>query len=238
MGGQQTMTIGIGRRVIIFLTRLVTWFNKNQRVSIRAEPVKVNLGSGLAVAKGWVNIDGSLNALLSTWPSLFLRKLYRFSDAHQWYSQEEYIKILKENVFVQHRLDYGVPFKTESIDYLYSSHMLEHLFPEDATALVTDMYRALKTGGRLRLAVPDLEHAIGLYQTGQKEAALRYFFIPSRSELFDQHHYMYDFELLKRLLESAGFREIERCSFQVGKVPDIQHLDNRPEETLFVEAGK
>jgi predicted SAM-dependent methyltransferase len=202
------------------------------------DPVKVNLGSGLVVAEGWINVDGSLNALLSTWPTILLKRLYRFSDVHQWYSRADYIKILKENVFVHHRLDYGVPFESESIDFLYSSHMLEHLFPEDATLLVSDMYRALRKGGRLRLAVPDLEHAVRLYENGQKETALRYFFIPSRSELFDQHHYMYDFDLLKRLLESVGFREIERCSFQVGKVPDIQKLDNRPEETLFVEARK
>lgn len=232
------MTIGIGRQVITLLNKFTTWIKQNQVVSVHAESVKVNLGSGLAVAEGWINIDGSLNALLASWPTIFLKKLYRFSDAHQWYSCAEYIKILKGNTFVHHRLDYGVPFKTETIDYLYSSHMLEHLFPEDAKRLVADMYRALRKGGRLRLAVPDLEHAIDLYQKGQKETALRYFFIPSRSELFDQHRYMYDFELLKGLLQSVGFREIEKCSFQVGNVPDIQKLDNRPEETLFVEARK
>jgi len=226
------------RQVIASLNRLATYLKKRQIVTLSPGPVKVNLGSGLSVAEGWINIDGSLSALVSTWPMIILKECYRFSDVRQWYSREEYIRILKGHRFVHHRLDYGVPFKNESVDYLYSSHMLEHLFLEDARILLTEMYRALKQGGRIRLAVPDLEYAFGLYQTGEKEKALSYFFTPIRSGVFDLHNYMYDFDLLSRLVASVGFLEVEKCSFRVGKVPDIEKLDNRPEETLFIEARK
>jgi len=40
------------------------------------------------------------------------------------------------------------------------------------------------------------------------------------------------------LLEKAGFAQIERMTFREGNVPDIDILDNRPDETLFVEARK
>jgi len=225
-------------KAIGLLNQWMAWIKRKQIVSVQREPVKVNLGSGLSVAEGWINIDGSLNALVSRWPTMILRACYRFSDVRQWYSREEYIKILKENRFVHHRLDYGIPFKSESIDYLYSSHMLEHLFLEDAKILLMEAYRSLKPRGIIRLAVPDLEHAFGLYEKGEKEKALSYFFAPIRSAAYEQHHYMYDFDLLKALLESVGFGGVEKFAFQVGKVPDVEKLDNRPEETLFVEAKK
>ena len=49
---------------------------------------------------------------------------------------------------------------------------------------------------------------------------------------------MYDFDLLRDLLRVAGFDEVARRAFREGVVSDIETLDNRPEETLFVEARK
>ena len=100
------------------------------------------------------------------------------------------------------------------------------------------MYRVLKKDGIVRICVPDLEYAISLYQKGHKEQALHYFFTTSKSGYFSRHQYMYDFDLLRRLLEKTGFTKIERCLYREGKTPDIDALDNRPEETLYVEASK
>lgn len=36
---------------------------------VRDGLVKINLGCGLRVASGWLNIDGSLNALIASWPN-------------------------------------------------------------------------------------------------------------------------------------------------------------------------
>jgi predicted SAM-dependent methyltransferase len=36
--------------------------------------------------------------------------------------------------------------------------------------------RVLPSGGVLRVCIPDLEHAVKLYNEGQKEEALRFFF--------------------------------------------------------------
>jgi ABC-type transport system substrate-binding protein len=49
---------------------------------------------------------------------------------------------------------------------------------------------------------------------------------------------MYDFDLLKQLLESAGFTDVSRCGFKTGKVPDIAELDNQPDVSVYVEAVK
>src|SRR5215813_13958453 len=118
------------RKSIEHFLLLSTWIKKRQRVRAKGSPVMVNLGSGLTVAPGWIHVDGSLNALVSGGPAVLLRLLYRWSDNRQWFSQEEYIRILKQHRFVHHRLQYGVPFYDQTVDFIYSSHALEHLFFE------------------------------------------------------------------------------------------------------------
>jgi predicted SAM-dependent methyltransferase len=226
------------QQIIVNIILFITWLKKRQRVASNGSPVMVNLGSGLTVAPGWIHIDGSLNALLSQWPKALLNVLYPWSDNRQWFSREQYIQILTQHRFIHHRLQYGVPFGDEMVDIIYSSHALEHLFLEEAQALLQDAYRVLKRGGMIRLAVPDLEYALRLYQAGAKEQALNFFFSRNRGGYLNQHHYMYDFELLKDLLEKAGFVEIQRCGFRQGNMRDVTILDNRPMETLFVEARK
>lgn len=226
------------RQVITNLMLLSTWLKKHQRVEVNGSPVMVNLGSGLTVAPGWIHVDGSLNALASRWPRALLNVLYQWSDNRQWFSREQYVKILIQHRFVHHRLQYGVPFDDEIVEAIYSSHALEHIFLEEAQALLQDAYRALKQGGLIRLAVPDLEYAFRLYQSGAKEQALDYFFSRNSSGYLNHHHYMYDFELLKNLLEKAGFVEVQRWGFRQGNMRDAIILDNRSEETLFVEARK
>jgi SAM-dependent methyltransferase len=224
------------RKIIDCATHWFAWLRKRRTVEVRAKPVKINLGSGLSVAEGWVNLDGSLNAFFAGWPPFFLRYAYRWSDCRQWFSCEDYVRILTSHFFVHHRMEYGLPFSDGAVDYAFSSHMLEHCFRDDAERLLREVVRVLRPGGRFRLAIPDLEMALGLYHKGEKERALEYFFSATRGGALNRHHYMYDFELIRNLLEKAGFVEVTRCSYRCGQVPDIDVLDNRPEETLFVEA--
>jgi len=226
------------RKTLHLFVHCVTWVKRRQRVRTDTGPVKVNLGAGLCVAPGWMHVDGGVYAMCSTWPTSVLRWVYRNSDARNSHSEEDYLRILRQHRFVHHGLEYGVPYGDGTVDFIYSSHMLEHLFKNDAAWLLRDAYRVLKSGGRIRIAIPDLEYALTLYRQGAKEQALEFFFSDSRAGYLNQHHYMYDFELLSRLLATAGFVGIERCVFRKGEVPDLEILDNRPEESLFVEARK
>ncbi len=219
-------------------TGVVSRIRKHKKYKPEAAVVKVNLGCGLSVAGGWINVDGSLNALFAKCPKSVLKILYNLSGSKQWYSQDEYVDTLKSNSFIHHNLEYGIPFSNECVDYLYSSHLLEHLFIADAERLIREAFRVLKEGGRIRICVPDLGYAISLYHQGEKESALKYFFPASRTEYFGRHRYMYDFELLEALLSKTGFISAERCMYRKGKVADIEKLDDRAEETLFVEASK
>jgi SAM-dependent methyltransferase len=201
--------------------------------------VKINLGCGLAITKGWQNIDGSLNALIAGWPRGLHRIAYRMTGAKQYYSQEEYCRLLGEHNFIHHDLGYGIPIHDNIADFFYSSHFLEHLPRKQGEVLLREAYRVLKPGGMLRVCVPDLEYALSLYASGEKEKMLEnYFFIDDDESHYARHKYMYDFDMLQDILRNIGFEKITRCGFQTGTVPDIVTLDNRPEDTLFVEAQK
>lgn len=63
------------------------------------------------------------------------------------------VDIKKRNgVDVVHDLNKKLPFKTSSVDYVYCSHVLEHLF--DPTQFMLEVYRICKPGARIYLRVP------------------------------------------------------------------------------------
>lgn len=232
--------MGILRSLVDTFSQSLGKVKKNQRKSYPNKPVvKINLGCGLAVAPNWVNIDGSLNSLVSNLPTFFHKIAYRMTGANRYYSEIEYCRLLGNHTFVHHDLSYGIPLNDNAVDFVYSSHFLEHLFLKDAQALLKESWRVLKPGGVVRVSVPDLAYAVKIYNSGKKREMLEnYFFVNDDDSYYARHKYMYDFSILSEELTKAGFSEIKQCSFQMGKTPDLTILDNREEESLFVEAIK
>ncbi len=220
------------------IDKIISFFAKLKKNKVlKQTDVKLNLGAGLQVAPNWINIDGSYNAFFSKFPVFFLKKIYKVSGANKYYSENEYVKILKENKFIHHELKYGIPFQDNSCDFIFSSHFLEHLPLYDANHLLREMFRCVKDKGVVRITIPDLEYAVELYKKGKKDDFLKFFFTET-SNIYEHHHYMYDFEMLEKRLKKAGFKKIHKRNYKEGSVPNIDILDNRPEETLFIEALK
>lgn len=57
----------------------------------------------------------------------------------------------------------GLPFNDETFDVCYSSHVLEHMSHAQAETFVKEIYRVIKPGGIVRIAVPDLEGIVRSY---------------------------------------------------------------------------
>lgn len=234
-----SLTRKIGRLSVNQLTRLAAWTRRNRRTKPPVNgPVKLNLGCGLQVAKGWMNIDGSLNSMVAAAPGWMLSLAYRFSGARQFYSKEVYCETLRTNWFVHHNLHYGIPLADQTADFIYSSHFLEHLNQESGRRLLEECFRALKQNGVVRIAVPDLAHAWEMYRQGEKDHMLQIFFFTGDETGFGEHRYAYDYEMLAALLRELGFSQVERAEFQKGATPDLEQLDNREGYTLFVEARR
>ena len=54
-----------------------------------------------------------------------------------------------------HDVARALPFKDETFDLIYASHVLEHMAWYQTQAILNDWVRTLKVGGRLELWVPD-----------------------------------------------------------------------------------
>lgn len=231
------------RSIIDFFINILGRIKRNRKISplpdVRDGLIKINLGCGLRVASGWLNIDGSLNALIASWPNWMHRLVYRFSGSHNYYSLDEYCGILGNHSFLYHDLSHGLPLHVNSVDFIYSSHFFEHLFKDDAAALLKSCARALKPGGSIRISIPDLAYAVSLYGLGKKTEMLDdYFFVEGKGSYLARHKYMYDFAMIKEALEQAGFTNVIRCEYRQGKSLDITDLDVYPEVSLFVEAER
>jgi SAM-dependent methyltransferase len=227
------------RRIIDDAERFFGWLYRRQRIEPSVKPVKLNLGSGLYVAPGWINLDGSAKTLFARLPQFALRWAYPLATVKETHSRDEFVSLLRDHRFVYHNLKYGIPLPDSSVDFIFSSHMLHHLYRDDALKLLREAVRVLKPGGTMRIAVPDLELIMALYRDGKREQALEYFFYSKapRSNL-SRRYYQYDFTLLKNLMDEAGLRNVRRFKFHEGKVPDLDQLDRLVNESLFVEGER
>lgn len=71
----------------------------------------------------------------------------------------------------QWQLDLRYPLQCPHniFDGVFSEHTLEHLYIDDAIALLRDIFRILKPNGTIRLSVPDLELHIQQYLNAKKQ---------------------------------------------------------------------
>jgi len=228
----------MARELIDALTRAFGWLRRFRRIELQpaAGPVKVNLGSSLLVAEGWVNVDGSLGALAAPLPRPMLRLVYRLSGMGPFLSEQEYVETLKRNRFVHHNLEYGIPLPDACADYVFNSHFLEHLSRADGERLVRETFRILRPGGVVRISIPDLAWMLSRFEAGEKFDSIEGFFDEDKG-YFARHRFMYDEEMLSDLLRRAGFANPSRRAYREGRVPDLEVLDNR-QGSLVMEAEK
>lgn len=132
-----------------------------------------------------------------------------------------------------------LPFEDASLAAVFSSHVFEHLFPDEIERLVREIFRVLAPAGVCRVVVPDIERIVALYDPEHPQSFLRGVFeIERRSEVALAHHWGFTRASLASLFRSVGFSGTYRRSYREGQCPDIDRLDNRPDESIFFEAVK
>jgi SAM-dependent methyltransferase len=147
----------------------------------------------------------------------------------------------------------GLPFANGSVDSIYSTHMIEHLYPDELDKLLRECLRVLKTGGGIRIIVPSLSNAIVAFQEKRHDwfydAFPRHFdSLGGRFSNFvfcdGQHRTAFDLGYLDEVLRKAGFRDVTESAegqsrlygeavpvFEPGDAIDLPH-------SVFVEAFK
>jgi predicted SAM-dependent methyltransferase len=146
-----------------------------------------------------------------------------------------------------------LPFADATLDGVFCEHVLEHFTIEDGRQMMTEVHRALKPGGVVRIIVPDAEWVMRSY-FDQPEALLKHRLgseatssSPSPMEVVNQyfrqryeHHFLYDAATLTKMLRSIGFAEANRVRYrETHHSKDLLLDDSKYEpESLYVEAVK
>lgn len=146
-------------------------------------------------------------------------------------------------------LRYPLPFRDNSVDYIFNEHFIEHLTVEEGQSAIKDCMRVLRPGGVLRMATPDLEVTIDKYLNVplKKDPTVKTFkldFIKTHAERINiafrwwGHKWIYDWEELERRIREAGFDNLIRCELKKSKHKDLRNLETRDESRLIVEVTK
>lgn len=143
-----------------------------------------------------------------------------------------------------YHLDATKPFelKSESFDYVFSEHMIEHIPFKAALNMLKECHRILKPGGRIRVSTPPLEFVIDLVRQPGPDH-LRYVDWHMATWLPDLpygstavvandflrnwgHLFVYDEPTLRWALEQAGFKDVQRTLLNESEDPALRNLEH------------
>jgi predicted SAM-dependent methyltransferase len=210
------------RNQLIF--EITSWMGRNfkkhkSKITLTDSPLLLDLGVGANFTDGWTHVD-------------FYRIRLKF-----W---KKYPK-LTQVPEIQTDLRYPLNCPSNIVDGVYSGHTLEHLYPNHAYQLLSEVFRILKPKCWLRINVPDLKRAVDFYNGKILIPELKY-----KAEIFglytqnDGHHSVWDEELLSKALEITGFINIQKVEFGKEGADKrlIKEREVRRVGTLVIEAQK
>jgi SAM-dependent methyltransferase len=207
----------------------------------KSSRVLINLGCGpFAKRSPWLDYDGSWNVLVSRLP-IGIGWLARKILGHKRRGFPDHVRYLN--------LSKPLPFGDSSVDAIYFSHVLEHLYLEEGRRLLSECHRVLRRGGIIRVLVPDTEYFISEYQKmsaqGIPDACfqlndrLGYRLMASHGNFLHQlyaaatdfhtHKFMYDRSYLARCLAEVGFvgiAEAQQGSYRLPEFGEVE-IENR-----------
>ena len=210
--------------------------------------LNLNIGCGDTPTKGWRNYDNSWSVRLAKNNVLtyVLRETGVFSASQlKFITFSENANILWANGIKR------IPENDSTADAVYSSHMIEHIEKEDVVLFFKEVRRILKSGGIIRLAVPDIKQQVEKYikdEDADKFIETTYLTRKYPKTFIDKikyliigdrnHQWMYDGKSLCNLLSSAGFNEpcILEPSLTTIPNPGMLDLKERLPESVYVEA--
>lgn len=140
----------------------------------------------------------------------------------------------------------GIPMPDESIDRIYSSHLLEHIPYQQLIPFLRECRRVMKSDAEFSVCVPNFRLYVdayndkkllrtrdtwwqpGVVDTGSSIDQLNYI-----AYMLDEHKYMFDEENLINTLLQAGFSNVQLREFN-------EELDllERDFESIYAKAGK
>lgn len=128
------------------------------------------------------------------------------------------------------------PFPDNSMEVVFSEHLIEHLEVIDAEKMLCECFRVLDKSGVLRIATPNLSALTVLFNSNIELTSIqqeyldwitkKYIWDPSEYHIFSSapcyvlnnamrnwgHKFLYDYDTLRDILIKNGFRNIVKCN--------------------------
>jgi predicted SAM-dependent methyltransferase len=139
-----------------------------------------------------------------------------------------------------------LPFRDRSVAFVWMSHTLEHLYPDDAIGLLMEIRRVLTPDGVARIAVPSFAYALRIAGGEAQDRFPRAFDAPDAqaiNHLFvdGQHKFAYSFSVMQDFAGRAGFARVGDYSAQHGETPKRYGpitVGDEPKGSLIVELSR
>ena len=138
------------------------------------------------------------------------------------------------------------PFKDNSIEFIYTSHFLEHLSFNELNNLLSECYRVLKPDSKISIVVPNARLYINAYVNNDPFLSYQDMFEGGKVEtgssldqinyiayLGGDHKHMFDIESLLRILNNHGFKDSRERDFD-----STYDKEGRDFESIYAEAFK
>ena len=133
----------------------------------------------------------------------------------------------------------NLPFKKDTVDIIFSSHLIEHIFQRKADLFFKESYRVLKNKGNLIIATPTIEKMVEILYgknikfknqiysehlnsfLGRPPTPAR--LINAMTHINYGHKFLFDFETLKDLAIKNGFTIFDKVTINNVKDSDIRN---------------
>jgi len=200
---------------------------------------KINFGSGNICPKGWTSLDSSPSTIFAKLPYQDILKQIFIKT--KLVNKEIFNSKWPKNIKFWD-IRWGIPFRDNSVDIVFTSHFLEHLPQKAALNFLNKCYVILKKDGIIRIVVPDIDIILGNYSKDFRKQP-----IDAINELnlriFEegQHKHMYSYKSLSAILSKIGFRNIKKMDYRKSRISDIDKLETpklKYYTSLYIEAQK
>jgi predicted SAM-dependent methyltransferase len=116
-------------------------------------------------------------------------------------------------------------FENESVEEIFSSHILEHFEHTRTEDVLKEWFRVLKPMGKLYVAVPDFRRCVELYfQVGLNQWIVN-FLCGDQGYKTAFHYNLFDEPRLSQMLKRVGFVEVYRVDeFEMSLPRDCSNL--------------
>lgn len=205
--------------------------------------LKLQVGAGLDGPAQWLNIDAS--------PTLRLQRLPVVGGLLQGIIRPRFAPTVVYGDIVR-----GLPLASNSVQIVYSSHVLEHMAFEDFNTALAEIHRVLCSQGIFRSVLPDLDREVQCYLQSKAsdraselmrstllgvERRERGLMGAMRSWLGNsQHVWMWDYGSLAHRLAEAGFTDIRSAILGDSEEPAFAQVESpeRWQDCLGFECRK